>query len=212
MQNKNVESADVFTPRQMEVLKGLWQGKPNRAIANELHMRESTVKVHVRHIMHKLHAQNRTQIVSLTLHLRTPALQAVPADFPARANGKVVWSRVPGAWAKGGHRAEIGGLMSLSFRPNRAVYDVAGGVVWFFATDGPLLVRCGVLKQALAAIHHLQTERPEIPEQVFQRHRERIQEVATRKYRAEQFDRPGVILVRAPDLAGNWPAGEEEAK
>jgi DNA-binding NarL/FixJ family response regulator len=90
MQNKNVESADVFTPRQMEVLKGLWQGKPNRAIANELHMRESTVKVHVRHIMHKLHAQNRTQIVSLTLHLRTPALQAVPADFPARANGKVV--------------------------------------------------------------------------------------------------------------------------
>jgi len=70
----------------------------------------------------------------------------------------------------------LGGLMSLSFRPNRAVSGVAGGVVWFIATDGPLLVRCGVLKEALAAIHHLQTERPEIPEQVFQRHRERIQE------------------------------------
>jgi FixJ family two-component response regulator len=33
-----------FTPRQMEVLKCLWQGKPNKAIANELDMREGTVK------------------------------------------------------------------------------------------------------------------------------------------------------------------------
>jgi DNA-binding NarL/FixJ family response regulator len=90
MHNQDDGSVSAFTPRQMEVLKCLWQGKPNRAIASELHMRESTVKVHVRHIMHKLHAQNRTPIVSLTLHLRTPALQAVPADFPARANGKVV--------------------------------------------------------------------------------------------------------------------------
>jgi len=60
-----------FTPRQMEVLKCLWQGQPNRAIAQELQMCESTVKVHVRHLIHKLRAHNRTQVVSLTLHLRT---------------------------------------------------------------------------------------------------------------------------------------------
>ncbi len=90
MYAENDGSGDEFTPRQTEVLKCLWQGKRNKAIAGELNMREGTVKVHVRHIMHKLHAQNRTQIVSLTLHLRTPALQGAPTDFPARANGKIV--------------------------------------------------------------------------------------------------------------------------
>jgi DNA-binding NarL/FixJ family response regulator len=55
-----------FTPRQREVLARLWQGKPNKAIAYELKMCESTVKIHVRHIMKKLHARNRTQIVLLT--------------------------------------------------------------------------------------------------------------------------------------------------
>jgi DNA-binding NarL/FixJ family response regulator len=68
MHNKNDGSAHAFTPRQMEVLKCLWQGKRNKAIADELHMRESTVKVHVGRIMLKLHAHNRTQVVSLTLH------------------------------------------------------------------------------------------------------------------------------------------------
>jgi DNA-binding NarL/FixJ family response regulator len=90
MHNKVDGSAIGLTPRQIEVLKCLWQGKPNKAIAQELNMREGTVKVHVRHILHKLHAQNRTQIVSLTLHLRTPVLQAGPTDFPTRANEKIV--------------------------------------------------------------------------------------------------------------------------
>jgi DNA-binding NarL/FixJ family response regulator len=55
-----------FTPRQHEVLRRLWQGKPNKIIAYELKMCESTVKVHIRHIMRKLHARNRTQVVLLT--------------------------------------------------------------------------------------------------------------------------------------------------
>ena len=93
-----------------------------------------------------------------------------------------------------------GALEPLTFRPNRAVYDAAAGVVWFFAARGPLLVRCGVLKEALAAIDHSQAERPEILERVFQRHRQRIQEIAARKHRARQFERPGVILVRPSDL------------
>jgi DNA-binding NarL/FixJ family response regulator len=52
-----------FTARQMAVLAHLRQGKANKSIAYELHMSESTVKVHVRNIMRKLGATNRTQVV-----------------------------------------------------------------------------------------------------------------------------------------------------
>ena len=55
-----------FSPRQLDVLQMLWQGKQNKLIAHDLHMCESTVKVHLRHIMKKLHASNRTQVVLLT--------------------------------------------------------------------------------------------------------------------------------------------------
>lgn len=52
-----------FTPRQSEVLKLLREGKSNKVIARELDMQESTVKVHLRQIMRKLNARNRTQAV-----------------------------------------------------------------------------------------------------------------------------------------------------
>jgi len=51
----------VFTGRQMAVLKALRKGKPNKIIAYELGMCEATVKVHVRTIMKKLKAKNRTE-------------------------------------------------------------------------------------------------------------------------------------------------------
>ena len=38
------------------------RGKANKVIAIELGMRESTVKVHVRNIMKKLNAKNRTEL------------------------------------------------------------------------------------------------------------------------------------------------------
>src|SRR5215475_646382 len=40
-----------FSARQWEVLERLRQGKQNKIIAYELNIRESTVKVHIRHIM-----------------------------------------------------------------------------------------------------------------------------------------------------------------
>jgi DNA-binding NarL/FixJ family response regulator len=55
-----------FSPRQLQVLERLRQGKQNKMIAYELGMCESTVKVHLRHIMKKLNARNRTQVVLLT--------------------------------------------------------------------------------------------------------------------------------------------------
>ena len=54
---------DVLTPRQKAVFSHLKQGKANKIIAYELSMSESTVKVHIRNIMRKLGATNRTQAV-----------------------------------------------------------------------------------------------------------------------------------------------------
>lgn len=55
--------ADIFTDRQAEVVEALRRGKANKIIAYELNLRESTVKVHVRNIMKKVKATNRTEVV-----------------------------------------------------------------------------------------------------------------------------------------------------
>src|SRR6202035_4082836 len=51
-----------ITGRELAVVRAIHQGKPNKIIAYELNMCESTVKVHVRHIMKKLRAKNRTDV------------------------------------------------------------------------------------------------------------------------------------------------------
>jgi DNA-binding NarL/FixJ family response regulator len=50
------------TERERTVLRAIRQGKPNKVIANELKVCESTVKAHVRNIMIKFHARNRTEL------------------------------------------------------------------------------------------------------------------------------------------------------
>lgn len=55
----------AFTTRQVAVIEALRRGKANKIIAHELKMRESTVKVHVRNIMKKLNAKNRTEVAYL---------------------------------------------------------------------------------------------------------------------------------------------------
>ena len=54
---------DHLTPRQSMVLSNLRQGKANKIITYELGLSESTVKIHVRNLMRKLGATNRTQVV-----------------------------------------------------------------------------------------------------------------------------------------------------
>ena len=53
---------EMFTVRQAQVVEALRRGKANKIIAYELNMRESTVKVHVRSIMKKVKATNRTEV------------------------------------------------------------------------------------------------------------------------------------------------------
>ena len=51
-----------LSDKQEEVFKLLQQGLPNKLIARQLNISEATVKVHVRSIMRKLGATNRTQV------------------------------------------------------------------------------------------------------------------------------------------------------
>lgn len=67
-----------FTPRQIDVLKRLRQGKANRVIARELEISESRVKAHIRNLMQKLNATNRTQVAYLTKEVFVPARPAQP--------------------------------------------------------------------------------------------------------------------------------------
>jgi len=60
---------ESLTPREAEVLEHLARGKPNRQIAQELHLSLSTVKRHVEHIISKLGVSDRTQAAIKALEL-----------------------------------------------------------------------------------------------------------------------------------------------
>jgi DNA-binding NarL/FixJ family response regulator len=64
------EFGGLLTQRQIDVVEALRQGKANKEIARDLNLRESTVKVHIRQIMRKLDAKNRTEIAVLANELR----------------------------------------------------------------------------------------------------------------------------------------------
>ena len=73
----------TFTPREIEVLHRLRQGLQNKIIAYELGISESTVKVHLRNVMKKLHASNRTQVAFMLRrlpHLNTTSQRG--RDYP----------------------------------------------------------------------------------------------------------------------------------
>ena len=58
---------NILTGRELSVVRAIQQGKPNKVIAYELNMCLSTVKVHVRNIMRKLGAKNRTDVAMVAL-------------------------------------------------------------------------------------------------------------------------------------------------
>ena len=67
-----------LTSRQLEVLRSLHQGKPNKVIALELSLSESTVEVHIRQIMEKLHATNGTQLALIVQELMQSEKTTMP--------------------------------------------------------------------------------------------------------------------------------------
>ena len=60
-------SDEALTEREKDVLKHVAGGNRNRDIAERLFISEDTVKVHVKHIMEKLGANDRTEAVTIAL-------------------------------------------------------------------------------------------------------------------------------------------------
>ena len=60
-------SDESLTVREVDVLKHVANGNRNRDIAQQLFISEETVKVHIKHIMEKLGANDRTQAVAIAV-------------------------------------------------------------------------------------------------------------------------------------------------
>src|SRR5262252_9028578 len=58
---------DALTPREIDVLRLIVRGNPNKIIAAELSLTEETVKSHIRNILSKLGANDRTHAVAIGL-------------------------------------------------------------------------------------------------------------------------------------------------
>jgi DNA-binding NarL/FixJ family response regulator len=58
---------DSLTPREIEVLEQVAAGNSNRVVAEHLEISEDTVKSHIRSILNKLEANDRTHAVTIAL-------------------------------------------------------------------------------------------------------------------------------------------------
>jgi DNA-binding NarL/FixJ family response regulator len=76
---------NILTGRELSVVRAIQQGKSNKVIAYELNMCESTVKVHVRNIMRKLNAKNRTDVAMQAQSIRSAESSTVSAEAALQA-------------------------------------------------------------------------------------------------------------------------------
>ncbi|MGP3696245.1 response regulator [Rhodobacter sp. NSM] len=60
----------TLTPQQMNILRLICQGRPNKLISYELSIAEATVKTHIAAIMSKINVRNRTQAALLASKAR----------------------------------------------------------------------------------------------------------------------------------------------
>lgn len=60
-------SDETLSEREIEVLKLVMSGNRNRDIADQLFISEETVKAHLKHIMEKLGASDRTQAITIAV-------------------------------------------------------------------------------------------------------------------------------------------------
>jgi DNA-binding NarL/FixJ family response regulator len=59
---------DALTPQEMRLLQFLADGLTNKAIAQAMSLSENTVKYHIKNILQKLGAQNRTEAAAYAVH------------------------------------------------------------------------------------------------------------------------------------------------
>ncbi len=68
---------ETLTPREMDVLRLLALGRPNREIADALGLSDETVKTHVSHLLAKLQVENRTKAIVEALKRGLVAIEEV---------------------------------------------------------------------------------------------------------------------------------------
>jgi two-component system, NarL family, nitrate/nitrite response regulator NarL len=72
--NDSATRAHNLSSREVEILKRLMEGETNKVIARKLDIAEATIKIHVKSILRKLRAKNRTQAALwATAHLGAPS-------------------------------------------------------------------------------------------------------------------------------------------
>ena len=54
-------ATEQLSPREMEILALVAQGRANKEVGNELHISSGTVRIHLSHIYEKLHVRCRTE-------------------------------------------------------------------------------------------------------------------------------------------------------
>lgn len=82
--NDNRTGYDLLTSREREVLQLIAEGYSNQRIARELFISVKTVEAHKAHIMSKLHAQNRTDLIRYAIRKGLVGLDN-PPDLDADA-------------------------------------------------------------------------------------------------------------------------------
>ncbi|MBV1795648.1 response regulator transcription factor [Siccirubricoccus sp. G192] len=71
-----------LSPREVEVLRSLSAGHSNKIIARQIGISEATVKVHMKGILRKLRATNRTEAAVWARNHGLVSLRSVPEDIP----------------------------------------------------------------------------------------------------------------------------------
>lgn len=79
---------ELLTSREREVLQLIAEGYSNQRIGQELYISVKTVEAHKAHIMAKLHARNRTDLIRYALRKGLVGLDA-PPDVPDEQEGSL---------------------------------------------------------------------------------------------------------------------------
>ncbi len=80
---------DLLTSREREVLQLIAEGHSNQRIAEDLFISVKTVEAHKAHIMSKLHAQNRTDLIRYAIRKGIVNLEAAP-DLTSEGSRRAV--------------------------------------------------------------------------------------------------------------------------
>lgn len=67
-----------LSARELEILNFIVAGESNKAIARACHLAESTVKIHLKTILRKIHVRNRTQAAIWAVHNASGGAGALP--------------------------------------------------------------------------------------------------------------------------------------